>query len=339
MPHSEFTESKQKQAEMEATARMAAAAATAAFGMALLERKPSAVRRLALYGAAGIASATLTDGLPWNSNVSTNKFLTDVAIGSASAFVGHAVGLKIAKNGLLPSRQTLPIRELSSRHPLAIQTVEMFRFSGPSKTWLKSQESVLKISSFDRQGNFSIVGTGSVISKRGDFLTCSHAIRPNSQLLLHLPNGEVIGMKVKAIDEGLDLAILSPAEVTAKVWKPLKLGDPIKNLPNPKGADHYTSTLGFPGSETKLVLSQGMSRTQQTFSELVKTTKMTSYRPAFAERHMLTMDGHTVPGMSGGPVFDKSSKIIGVHTHSDPDLFQTHATSLVDILPFVRAHL
>jgi S1-C subfamily serine protease len=135
-------------------------------------------------------------------------------------------------------------------------------------------------------------GTGFFIDDRGTIATNHHVIDGTDHVRIKLIDGTILDqVELLTSDPEVDLALLrvDPAKLTGSP-KPVVLGDsaavtvgePVMVIGNPLGLEH--------------TLSDGL----------------VSSRRVYEGKKYIQMSAPTSPGNSGGPVFDRHAKVIGV---------------------------
>lgn len=136
-------------------------------------------------------------------------------------------------------------------------------------------------------------GSGIIVKSDGYILTNAHVLDGASSILVKLSDGRLLPGKVFGRDMSADLAIVA---VTAGEYPTVELGDSDAVV---TGDDVYT--FGYPfGLEGDVSFKEGTISRRLTDPVQGKT-----YLEISAEIH---------PGNSGGPLVNKSGKVIGVNT-------------------------
>jgi tetratricopeptide (TPR) repeat protein len=148
-------------------------------------------------------------------------------------------------------------------------------------------------------------GSGVLIQKSGNqykVLTAAHVVRDRTQTYkIVLPDGQSYqSTNIKPIKEA-DLAVVE--FMSSASYPVAKMGDPNKSS---EGSVVYVA--GFP------VATQTITAALYNFTE-GKVTANAS-RP-LAEGYSLVYSNNTLPGMSGGPVFDDRGELIAIHGRGD----------------------
>lgn len=142
------------------------------------------------------------------------------------------------------------------------------------------------------------LGSGVVISTEGDILTASHVVNIADDIVVQFPNGENYEARVISAVTTADIAMLRlleppPKLPTVKLGNSdkLKIGEELFVIGAPYGL-HFTFTTGhFSGRRTHV-------------------------DPITAEQlEFLQTDASINQGNSGGPLFDKSGKLMGIVSH------------------------
>lgn len=143
------------------------------------------------------------------------------------------------------------------------------------------------------QKNHSL-GTGFIISKRGDILTNNHVIEGADEIIVTLDDGRAIEARIIGRDPKLDLAVLRlnkkddyPSLDLGDSEK-LEVGDWVVAIGNPFGLGH-TVTAG-------IVSAKGRYLGAGPYDDFIQT------------------DASINPGNSGGPLFNEKGEVIGINT-------------------------
>ncbi|MEC7786491.1 MAG: tetratricopeptide repeat protein [Nitrospinota bacterium] len=148
------------------------------------------------------------------------------------------------------------------------------------------------------------VGTGSgfIVKPEGTLLTNYHVLVDAHSVKVHLPNGTKAEVKeIYKIDRIKDFAILKLEE---GLYSTLELGDSTKL----KDYD-YTSALGY--------LSENVRETSGTAKGIIEQTYgfvLGIHSQALPGIPFIYSTTEFGPGFSGGPVVDKSNKVVGIAT-------------------------
>ena len=139
-------------------------------------------------------------------------------------------------------------------------------------------------------------GTGSVIDAEGRILTASHVVDGASSITVRFQDGTTRTAKVLGEDRSTDVALLKvdPAGLTLHPLElgsssALAVGDPLAVIGDP---------LRYARSLSTGVVS-GVDRTIQAPS-------------GFSVAHAIQTDASLNPGNSGGPVFDRRGRVVGI---------------------------
>ena len=140
------------------------------------------------------------------------------------------------------------------------------------------------------------LGTGFVISKRGEVLTNAHVVRNAADIKVRLSDGRVYEAELVGSSRGIDLALLRMRE--AKRLRPavlgnsdkLRVGDWVVAVGNPFGLSH--------------TVTQGIVSAKERTVRLVRG----------ALDDFIQTDAAINPGNSGGPLFDLRGRVVGINT-------------------------
>jgi len=146
-------------------------------------------------------------------------------------------------------------------------------------------------------------GTGAVIREDGHVLTCAHvlgsAAQPNAQgVQVVFQGGQAMDARVLAVDSIADLALLKVETGRKLPWVPigdlsnLQVGDPVVAIGHPKG-------FGW-------TVNQGI------------VSNLFVFRDGKKDPSIIQTQVPLNPGNSGGPLFDRFGRLIGVVAQGDP---------------------
>lgn len=149
-------------------------------------------------------------------------------------------------------------------------------------------------------------GSGVIINQTDDtytVLTSAHVVETEDNYSLIAPDGKTIEVDAQTIRrlEDIDLAILQFR--SKEHYDAVELGDSTQVK---EGEDIYIS--GFP-VETLAIDEQVYSFTEG--EVIANSTK------ALSDGYSLVYSNNTLPGMSGGPIFNDEGQLIGIHGRAD----------------------
>jgi tetratricopeptide (TPR) repeat protein len=154
------------------------------------------------------------------------------------------------------------------------------------------------------------IGTGVVIRKQGDLytiLTAAHVVKTTpGQYTIFMPDGkqvEPIAGSLRHVPGDIDLAILK-FRSNAPYPTP-KIGDTSKLK---IGMKVYVA--GFPTPTPVITEVVYVFRSGEISANSSKS---------FAQGYALLYSNDTLPGMSGGPVFNEAGELVGIHGRGDRD--------------------
>jgi S1-C subfamily serine protease len=166
-------------------------------------------------------------------------------------------------------------------------------------------------------------GTGFVIAE-GYVLTNRHVVDDADSLVIQDPtkgDGLPFHAKVVAISKELDIALLECRQLKAPAV-------PVNTIPVGRGTE--VMAFGFPMAT---VVGKGLKATRGIITGL----------PSDATEKMLVLDVHVNPGNSGGPLCDRSGRVVGVVAAKTmtTTLVQSYglAIPINDALPFIKQHI
>ena len=143
------------------------------------------------------------------------------------------------------------------------------------------------------------LGTGVVISDKGEILTAAHVVHTVDSIHVEFADGKKALAQVVSSDPGSDLALLKlnkiPENLSTAILgdsDKVKIGHEIFVIGAPLGLEH-TLTAGYISSRRHA-------------SEL---------NDIFKRGEFIQIDAAINPGNSGGPVFNKTGEVIGIVSH------------------------
>jgi len=148
------------------------------------------------------------------------------------------------------------------------------------------------------------VGTGSgfIIKPNGTLITNYHVLIDAHSVQAYLPNGTKVNVKeIYKIDRRKDFAILKLEE---GLYSTLELGDSTKL----KVYD-YASALGYLSENVKETNSETRGVVKQTYGFVLGI-----HPQGLADFPFIYTTAELGPGFSGGPLVDKSNKVVGIAT-------------------------
>ncbi len=177
-----------------------------------------------------------------------------------------------------------------------------------------AEKITVRITNSDNEDDY---GSGVIVAKNDDtyyILTAAHVVQKNNKYRITTHDEQEYLLKSKSIDiiEGVDLAVV---EFNSRE------NYPIASLAN------YSLAIG----DTQLLLVSGF-RQKNEDNDIEKdltvgftlNTDITSFdaknADSFAQGYELVYTNESRPGMSGGPIFDQSKRVIGINTGAEADL-------------------
>ena len=194
-----------------------------------------------------------------------------------------------------------------------------------TKSIQQVRKSIFPLFFFGKNGTHGSLGTGFFIDDQGHFLTANHVVEAlpdgaNLAYIGNIPNSNFqskkpIGVQMLAQDKRTDLALgriteekLAPlqfSENEALIGQSIALcGYPLPNISTQKVTNNQT-LVGI-----KIDVSQVRQYWQPTM-KMDRIKKGTFYKKSFDS--FITQHA-SLPGMSGGPIFDLEGKVVGVNT-------------------------
>lgn len=189
-----------------------------------------------------------------------------------------------------------------------------------------------------------VLGTGFFIDEEGHFLTAAHvinALAPKQSLgyLGNIPDTpfkgkEFIDVKVISIDKEKDLAL---GKIDKEILPPLKLsshkatiGESISLCGYPLPMIHLTEKKVDPITK-KTKVSLNVTAVRKYWQP---TIKLDEFKPNFILkkkfRSFITQHA-ALPGMSGGPIFNKDAEVIGLTSAVWPRKIPLSKTQAIDL--------
>ncbi len=145
----------------------------------------------------------------------------------------------------------------------------------------------------------SAQGSGVIVSKDGYVLTAAHVSgKPDRNVTLILPDGREVKGKTLGANRGIDAGMIKITSNAGKVWPFAAMAD-IDDV----DAGDWTLAIGHPG---------GFKKGRRPVVRLG--------RIVVKRRNVLQTDNALVGGDSGGPLFDASGRVIGIHSRIGPSI-------------------
>jgi Do/DeqQ family serine protease len=147
---------------------------------------------------------------------------------------------------------------------------------------------------FNQTQQATSLGSGVVVSAKGQVLTNLHVIEGADEIVVALTDGRQAVAKVLGVDADSDLAVLQIdlaqlPELAFTVFEPLSVGDVVLAIGNPFGVGQ-TTTMG-------IVSALGRDRLGiNTYENFIQT------------------DAAINPGNSGGALIDTQGRLVGINT-------------------------
>ena len=154
-------------------------------------------------------------------------------------------------------------------------------------------------------------GTGFFLKDVG-VVTCSHVLGQNSKMILPGNPSNKYDVTVVSKNDDIDLAIL--------------------NIESYESPTNFTQSVSAELSQMDHLLISGFPNYRVGDSGLVIPGIVTGYRTILAIRRLLT-NAPIVAGNSGGPVFNKSSEVIGIAVTGSDDFNTASDTENHGIIP------
>jgi S1-C subfamily serine protease len=218
-------------------------------------------------------------------------------MGFASGVAAALVAL-LLYNAVSPSQRPLTPRDVNEvvlQH-MASATVPpaysnaVYRVIQPSLVFIETEHAT---NHDDRSG----VGSGVVVSDKGDILTSLHVVTESTKITLTFADGMETEARIVAAQPENDIAVLRPLKaptllVPATLGGGAQVGDEAYVVGNP---------LGLYSSMSAGVIS-ALNRTFQPEGQEVKL------------KGLIQIDAAVNPGNSGGPLLNRNGQVIGIVT-------------------------
>ncbi len=156
---------------------------------------------------------------------------------------------------------------------------------------LDSQDGVKKI-------NTGGLGSGIIIDKSGLIMTAAHVVENADKVNIHLVDGRVFSATILSSSTMADVALIQinapPADLSfVKPWDSdkVKTGEQVFVIGSPYGLDH-TLTVGY-----------------------LSGRRITDGEESLMDLEFLQTDAAVNQGNSGGPLFNKDGRLIGIVSH------------------------
>jgi serine protease Do len=149
-------------------------------------------------------------------------------------------------------------------------------------------------------------GSGVLIRKNGSLytvLTAAHVLSPTGSYEVWLADGQHYPLKPDTIRKHAQADLAIAQFSSSSTYKTVTIGDPSVLE---EGASIFVA--GFPAQTAAL--------TESIYSFTTGTLTAKANRP-FKDGYGLVYTNTTLPGMSGGPVFNASGSVVGIHGRAD----------------------
>jgi hypothetical protein len=196
-------------------------------------------------------------------------------------------------------RRTLLLSLLTVLLALGGYTYYTYREIAPEKIHAKNKKAVVFITAHDFGGNPKKSGSGFVVDEDGVIATNYHVISDSADIVIKTLEGRILQVEaVKYFDESTDVALI-------KVARSKKFGLWSVDLGNPSriSAGDKVYAMGNPDGRES-ALSKSIVNGFRVWDKESKVIKITAPFSA---------------GSSGGPVFNKRGRVIGISTFIDKD--------------------
>ena len=220
------------------------------------------------------------------------------AIGFASGVAAALVAL-LLYNAIAPGPKPITQKDVKDTvvHTMASATVPpaystgVFRAIQPSLVLIETEDA--DANADDKHG----VGSGVVVSDKGDILTSLHVISGATTIKITFADGTESGAKIIAKQPENDIAVLRPTK-PPKLLVPATLGNPGAVR---VGDEAYVvgNPLGLYGS-----MSAGV------ISALNRSFKPDGNKAQL--KGLIQIDAAVNPGNSGGPLLNRNGEVIGI---------------------------
>lgn len=235
------------------------------------------------------------------------KFGFEFAMSSIGSAVGAGVGYRLCKSSKLPGVYRVDLRTPNSQPTEAYVSI----LSRQGRIARKTQDSVLNIRGIKPVSEQEGTGTGFFISSDGLIATANHVITGRADLRAYTAAHKELPLRVVAIDEANDLALLQVTN--GKRFKPLKLAGDAPSV------NDFMIAAGFPGASRNLTLSSGRYRKPLTLREMVERDNAELFPRDNLDRAQHSAELTVQGGNSGGPLLSKDGRVVGVITHGSLD--------------------
>jgi S1-C subfamily serine protease len=206
---------------------------------------------------------------------------------------------------------------------ISVGLVQPIALAGKSPMEIYDAAQDISVKIANREGN----GSGILLQKQGDVytvLTAAHVVRdPRASFKITTPDDQEyrpIEGSIRRYQGDVDLAVLKFR--SSFPYKLAELGD--SNLLK-GGMDLYVA--GFPIPTQVITESIFVFRRGQVTA---------NSKRVFKYGYALLYDNDTLPGMSGGPILNAESKVVGVHGRGDRDANSGDKTGFNAGIPIAR---
>ena len=205
-----------------------------------------------------------------------------------------SLGILAASVFLLAAILLLPAVIGASAQPDAISAETQYAAAG---------ESMLYIRCYYASGGLKTTGSGFIVGEDGLAVTAAHVIDKAARVAAIGASGAEVPCVVVSCDVSSDVAVI---RLPKGIYKPLKLAEAA-----PAGGA-VLRAMGYPIKDTLLITEGLLSSPSGTVSD--------------KKRMLVTCD--IVNGMSGGPVFDRYGRVVGVCSGSVRTMSGIHLSAL-----------
>jgi S1-C subfamily serine protease len=275
---------------------------------------PITVATVAVLCIGGLGTATVAE-LTANNSSTASSPSTTTPHGGNGAF-GNGGGNRFG-NGGLQGGQSIGQQATGGESPAVASTAEQ-------QVGVVTIDTILAYDNSERAA-----GTGMVLTSNGYILTNNHVVESSTSITVTVEStGQKYTATVVGTDKTADVAVLKLTgasglhSVTFASAEKVVAGQGVYSVGNAEGSGHLVTAVGTVGAVNQsLTIGSDSSDTSEHLTGLIQ------------------LNSDVVSGDSGGPLFDKSGKVIGIVTaaSSGSAVVRGYAINIAQVLKVANA--